>query len=405
MKSTLGIFSFVVLSILLIGSVSALITIDSQWNDGSQNLVVDQSGSASFDVYFVSYDSPMDVGVKLYNSDGEVVETFIASTTDSHFFENEYNIPSDLEAGDYEVLVSGSDSAGDREEVKLTLRVNIQNSGDNINHRPAINSNPLKEVKEGRDYSYQVVASDEDGDALTYQMVNGPQWLSIDENTGLVSGVAPQIEEDIAYNVELNVLDGNDGDTWQIYNLIVRNVVEDDGGEDTDGTEDNNPPIIISTPITEVKEGRDYSYQVVATDEDSDVLSYHLIFNIPNWISIDENTGLVSGVAPEVTEDTEFEVTVVAYDGEFHNIQKYNVVVENVRDNKDSNDKKKKTINVDEYYTEKYLAQFNPINLDEDEVDSSKEESKVLGRILLALAILVFVLLVLIVIFLLARLD
>ena len=299
MKSTLGIFSFVVLSILLIGSVSALITIDSQWNDGSQNLVVDQSGSASFDVYFVSYDSPMDVGVKLYNSDGEVVETFIASTTDSHFFENEYNIPSDLEAGDYEVLVSGSDSAGDREEVKLTLRVNIQNSGDNINHRPAINSNPLKEVKEGRDYSYQVVA----------------------------------------------------------------------------------------------------------TDEDSDVLSYHLIFNIPNWISIDENTGLVSGVAPEVTEDTEFEVTVVAYDGEFHNIQKYNVVVENVRDNKDSNDKKKKTINVDEYYTEKYLAQFNPINLDEDEVDSSKEESKVLGRILLALAILVFVLLVLIVIFLLARLD
>ncbi|MCH8904965.1 MAG: putative Ig domain-containing protein, partial [Bacteroidetes bacterium] len=53
-----------------------------------------------------------------------------------------------------------------------------------------------------------------------------------------------------------------------------------------------------------------YSYQVFATDADNDVLSYSLSSSSPSWLSINVNTGLISGTSPSVTQDTQYVITV-----------------------------------------------------------------------------------------------
>jgi len=75
----------------------------------------------------------------------------------------------------------------------------------------------------------------------------------------------------------------------------------------------NNPPVITSAPITEVNESEFYEYQVVAVDVDKDTLTYSLLV-APEWLSIDSQTGLIIGTAPEIDEDTYFNVAIVVLD-------------------------------------------------------------------------------------------
>ena len=67
----LKLLSILIFSIFLISTVSALIVVDAQWEDGSQSINITEGKSASFDVYFTTDDYPMDVEVKLYNSDNK----------------------------------------------------------------------------------------------------------------------------------------------------------------------------------------------------------------------------------------------------------------------------------------------------------------------------------------------
>ena len=74
-----------------------------------------------------------------------------------------------------------------------------------------------------------------------------------------------------------------------------------------DGFE-NNPPEIVSIPVTTATVGQPYSYDVDATDIDDDVLTYFLI-EAPLGMEIDSNTGIISWT-PLFPEDTPVEVEV-----------------------------------------------------------------------------------------------
>ncbi|WP_240513916.1 SslE/AcfD family lipoprotein zinc metalloprotease [Photobacterium damselae] len=57
-----------------------------------------------------------------------------------------------------------------------------------INAIPTLSKVDLGEIIADKDFSYQVQAQDSDGDLLTYTLVNNPNWLKIDSNSGLMSG-------------------------------------------------------------------------------------------------------------------------------------------------------------------------------------------------------------------------
>jgi len=169
-----------------------------------------------------------------------------------------------------------------------------------VNYPPEITSIPaVTEINEGNSYNYDVNAIDIDGDKLTYSLPLFPPWLSIDSNTGLISGTAPQVDSDTPFDIEVGVSDNVNPVVKQSYTLTVKNVVGPI----------NHPPEITSTPITQIDEGSSYNYDVDATDIDEDSLEYSLGI-APSWLSINPSTGLISGTAPQVDADTGFDVEV-----------------------------------------------------------------------------------------------
>lgn len=93
----------------------------------------------------------------------------------------------------------------------------------------------------------------------------------------------------------------------------------------------NNAPSIVSTPVTQVLEGSDYSYDVNANDDglpSGNSITYSLS-QAPNWLSINSGNGLVTGTAPAVSSNQSFNVQVRASDGEKAGLQSYSIMVEN----------------------------------------------------------------------------
>ncbi|MBU1252545.1 MAG: cadherin-like domain-containing protein [Nanoarchaeota archaeon] len=92
------------------------------------------------------------------------------------------------------------------------------------NNAPVITSTPVVEVNERQAYSYQVTATDAEGDVLSYVLF-GPDWLSMD-STGLISGTAPSVNaEEKKLVITVQVFDDKGKDTIQRYILNVKNVV------------------------------------------------------------------------------------------------------------------------------------------------------------------------------------
>lgn len=95
-----------------------------------------------------------------------------------------------------------------------------------INHSPEITSTPATtQINEGDAYNYDVNATDIDGDVLTYSLPLAPPEFSINSSTGLISGVAPQVDSDTPYNIEVGVSDGINPVVTQGYTLTVKNVI------------------------------------------------------------------------------------------------------------------------------------------------------------------------------------
>jgi hypothetical protein len=185
-----------------------------------------------------------------------------------------------------------------------------------VNHAPVITSTPATQINERQDYTYQIIASDADGDVLTYSLIQYPPWISIDTD-GTITGTAPHVDYDIPYTIKICVSDGKTCAT-QNYVITVKNVEEIP----------NHAPVITSTPVIQVNEGENYVYQSAANDADGDVLDYSLTQN-PPWISIDAD-GTITGTAPHVDSDTSFDITLRVSDATSYALQSYTIIVKNI---------------------------------------------------------------------------
>ena len=56
------------------------------------------------------------------------------------------------------------------------------------NTAPTISGNPATSVVEGENYSFSPIATDVDGDNLTFNVANLPAWASFDTASGTISG-------------------------------------------------------------------------------------------------------------------------------------------------------------------------------------------------------------------------
>lgn len=89
-------------------------------------------------------------------------------------------------------------------------------------------------------------------------------------------------------------------------------------------------PFFVSIPSTSCRVASKYKYNPIVIDENNDALTYSLVNNNTNWLSIDENTGQLSGTPPDNTQNTTVSVTIGVYEETFnHHIQQsFNLLIE-----------------------------------------------------------------------------
>ncbi len=133
-----------------------------------------------------------------------------------------------------------------------------------LNQVPEFKAAPDAEAVVGKGYVYSAIAVDADGDALTYSLLEKPQGMEIDAQTGTISWnlVAGDIGN---HAVTVEASDGKGGVAQQKYTLSAINPPL------------NRPPIFTSTPVVDAAVNTPYRYDADATDPDSDTLTYNLV--------------------------------------------------------------------------------------------------------------------------------
>lgn len=91
------------------------------------------------------------------------------------------------------------------------VRVNRSGTGSVVGvgaRPPTIGGTPPTSVQAGTGYSFQIVASDPDGDRLTYGALNLPAWLGINTANGTLTGTPSATQAGVYSNIVISVTDG-----------------------------------------------------------------------------------------------------------------------------------------------------------------------------------------------------
>ncbi len=148
------------------------------------------------------------------------------------------------------------------------------------NRAPTISGVPATSTTAGQAYSFQPTASDPDGDALTYSIVNRPAWATFSSSSGRLSGTPGATDVATYGNVTISASDGTASATLPPFAITVAS--------------SNRAPTISGVPTTSTTAGQAYSFQPTASDPDGDTLTYS-IANRPTWATFSSATGRLSG--------------------------------------------------------------------------------------------------------------
>jgi hypothetical protein len=154
------------------------------------------------------------------------------------------------------------------------------------------------------------------GDKINMSMISKPSWLNtqIDSSYIILSGTPGK---------------NNNGDS-----VISISAVDKIGSKVTRSftLRVNDPPNIISSPITNAIEDSAYIYNAYAVDPDSIIFNdkvHYRLLNMPSWLNVDSTTGKITGIAKiSNLSDTLTVVSIEAIDNNAgFTIQNYNLEI------------------------------------------------------------------------------
>lgn len=131
------------------------------------------------------------------------------------------------------------------------------------NHAPLFNSIPTVLAEVGSEYLYDLSAEDQDGNSLEFQLVGGPEGMTLDVFNRNLSWT-PSPTQLGNHAVQIEVRDGFGGTARQSFQIVVHEEIP------------NRPPLFQSVPPVQVAVGEVFEYQPEVLDLDGDLLSLSL---------------------------------------------------------------------------------------------------------------------------------
>ncbi len=200
-------------------------------------------------------------------------------------------VPSLAQIGPANVQLVVSDGGGGEASLSWTIDV----FETQPNRPPVIETQPPLGGTVNEAYHYQVVASDPDGDAVSYELVSAPAGMQIDSVNGLVTWT-PGATGDYLVAIRANDPSGLFG--AQVFTPSILPL--------------NEPPVITSSPALEATVGGTYRYGVVAVDPNGDPLTFSLI-DRPSGMSVSPQSGVITWI-PEIEQEGSVLVGVAVVD-------------------------------------------------------------------------------------------
>ena len=200
---------------------------------------------------------------------------------------------------------------------------NLGNIPPFLNGAPVIISEPIITAKEDQLYSYQIEASDPDGDNLNYSLIIKPEGMSINtEKNGLITWMPTNNQVGI-HQVIVEISDGK-YKVQQIFEIEVINV--------------NNPPQILSYfPVNlniEINEGDSVKFEIQGTDVDLNTTLDYRWFLEGGPISNSSGIGSVSKSTwkyfSEYGDCGIKTVKVLVSDGEFEDSVQWKITIKDI---------------------------------------------------------------------------
>jgi len=149
-------------------------------------------------------------------------------------------------------------------------------------------------------YSFTPIASDPDGNTLTFAIVNRPAWASFSTSTGRLTGTPSAASAGEYIDIRISVSDGQASASLPPFSITV--------------LQGNRAPIISGSPPTVALEGQAYAFRPGAADGDGDNLSFN-IANRPVWATFNTATGALSGIPGNGTAGIYSNITIRVTDG------------------------------------------------------------------------------------------
>lgn len=211
--------------------------------------------------------------------------------------------PASSDVGTYAgITISVSDGRKGYAWVSLpAFSVTVQSAAREANRSPLIDGAPSTEVVAGNTYSFQPLASDPDGDALTFSIVNKPTWATFSSTTGRLSGAPSSSFAGITFGgITISVSDGVTTTALPQFSITVAS--------------GNRAPVIGGTPSSSIAATQAYAFQPSASDADGDTLTFS-ITNKPAWASFSSATGSLSGTPASTQAGTYSGITISVSDG------------------------------------------------------------------------------------------
>jgi hypothetical protein len=196
-----------------------------------------------------------------------------------------------------DIAISVTDGAASAALPPFSIAV----TGPVTNVAPQLSGAPPTTATQGVAYAFQPIASDADGDALTFTIANRPSWATFSSTTGRLAGTPGASHVRVYNNIVIGVRDGKTTVQLPAFSITVAAA--------------NAAPTISGTPSTTATVGSAYAFQPTAADANNNTLTFS-ITNKPAWASFNTTSGRLSGTPAAANVGTFASIVIRVSDGQ-----------------------------------------------------------------------------------------